>query len=365
MRIGFRVDSSSIIGSGHVYRCLTIATALSKRGNDIEFLTKCLPGNIISKIIECGFSVKILRFVANNKTDDANPYGRRWLGCSIDEDLSEVRQIIGSTRYDWIVLDHYGLDEDWESGILEYTSNLMVIDDLRETSHNCTLLVNQNLGADEYYHSELKGVKCACLGTKFAIIRDEFRLLRNQSILSRKNRQISKILISMGGVDKDNVTLLALNAIKDILEPLNINLRVVVGAASTSLEKINKFVRNHKLRCEIIVDANNMADLMKDSDIALAASGASMLERCVMGLPMLNFILAENQRNNAENIQALGAGITVWDYSQPDRTSKISNVFEEILLDQDRLNIMSTLASHVTDGNGVELVLNKIYEHSI
>lgn len=50
--IVFRVDSSSVIGNGHVIRCLSLAKVLRKQGAKCKFLCRDFENNLIEKIKE-------------------------------------------------------------------------------------------------------------------------------------------------------------------------------------------------------------------------------------------------------------------------------------------------------------------------
>ena len=45
MNLAFRVDSSNLIGAGHITRCLKLAEELRYKCNKIIFITKVLNGN--------------------------------------------------------------------------------------------------------------------------------------------------------------------------------------------------------------------------------------------------------------------------------------------------------------------------------
>ena len=45
MRVAFRVDSSNLIGAGHLTRCLKLAEDLRYKCNKIIFITKDLKNN--------------------------------------------------------------------------------------------------------------------------------------------------------------------------------------------------------------------------------------------------------------------------------------------------------------------------------
>ena len=166
----------------------------------------------------------------------------------------------------------------------------------------------------------------------------------------------------MGGIDKDNLTLLALKSIEDSAKFLKFI--IVLGSTSGHIKELNTHIAKTELNCEIHIDSTSMADLMMETDLAIAACGTSAFERCVMGLPMLNFIVAENQRKNADILQSIGASKTVWDYKAPENIAGISSALNELIKNQEKLSEMSLNASEVTAGEGVNLIIDKMYQLS-
>ena len=51
MKIAFRVDSSNLIGAGHIRRCIKLANDLRCKSKKIYFITKNLNGNF-NKLID-------------------------------------------------------------------------------------------------------------------------------------------------------------------------------------------------------------------------------------------------------------------------------------------------------------------------
>ena len=62
---------------------------------------------------------------------------------------------------------------------------------------------------------------------------------------------------------------------------------------------------------KVIIDADNMAELMFEADLAIGTGGSTSWERCCLGLPTLLYITAENQRMVAENLEKKGAVVMV------------------------------------------------------
>ena len=103
MKAVFRVDASSRIGSGHVVRCLTLAEALQDRGTDCRFVACDLPGSLNDLIRKRGFRANVL----------PSPAGQR--GWDWKEDVEATVTALEGVGPEWLVVDHYELDNRWES----------------------------------------------------------------------------------------------------------------------------------------------------------------------------------------------------------------------------------------------------------
>ena len=50
MKVCFRVDASLEMGTGHLARCLTLASEISNSGGDVSFVSRPRPGRMGKKI---------------------------------------------------------------------------------------------------------------------------------------------------------------------------------------------------------------------------------------------------------------------------------------------------------------------------
>ena len=218
--VAFRVDASTQIGTGHVMRCLTLALGLAERGASVQFICRSHDGNLINLIEHRGFDVFSLP--ANNlpmtqikpSSLDSLPAHAHWLGCDWYTDAEQCSAVINKSL-DWIIVDHYSLDYRWEAALRHLTDAVMCIDDLADRAHHCDMLLDQNLGRtiNDYSHLTPNQTKFL-LGPKYALLRPEFDLWRDISLARRKEPQLRHILITMGGVDLNNVTGKILNALQ-------------------------------------------------------------------------------------------------------------------------------------------------------
>ena len=47
-------------------------------------------------------------------------------------------------QIDWLIIDHYAINETWENKVRPYVKNICVIDDFTNRKHNCNMLINQH-----------------------------------------------------------------------------------------------------------------------------------------------------------------------------------------------------------------------------
>jgi len=245
MNIVFRADASLNIGTGHVMRCLTLADALRERGASCRFVCREHPGHLLQLISERGHVVVSLPLPsppsAAPGTTDQQPAHAHWLGTDWHTDAQQTLDGIGNTPVDWLIVDHYALDNRWESALRTRCQYLMAIDDLADRLHDCELLLDQNLGLTARDYAPYLPQDCTTLiGPRYALLRPEFAALRPYSMNRRKQPQLKQLLITMGGVDKDNATGQVLHALAQCTLPVDLQITVVMGPHAPWLEQVRQ-----------------------------------------------------------------------------------------------------------------------------
>jgi UDP-2,4-diacetamido-2,4,6-trideoxy-beta-L-altropyranose hydrolase len=313
--IVIRVDASIEIGSGHVMRCLTLATALRERGAKITFICRDFPGDRASYIRVQGFECRTLRSPeAGCPSGMTEPPHAKWLGASWQQDADEALGLIGPGRPEWLVVDHYGIDCRWEGRLRAQVQKVMVIDDLLDRKHDCDLILDQTLGREAFAYSSLVPDGCKqMMGSSYAMLRPEFARMRDSSLLRRENPMLRTILVNLGGVDKDNLTVSILRALRNSSLPADCVISVVMGSASPWLAEVRQEAVSMPWPTMVSVDVSDMAERMAASDLAIGAAGTTAWERCCLGLPTILFVLAENQREVARSLEAAGAAVAFAD----------------------------------------------------
>lgn len=353
MNIVFRADASLNIGTGHVMRCLTLADALREQGAACTFISRPHAGHLLDLITQRGHRAVALPAIAadaNPLQTFSGPGHAHWLGTDWVTDAADTRQALGNESVDWLVVDHYALDAKWEQALHPACRRFMVIDDLADRPHDCDLLLDQNLGRTaEDYNGLTPDNATRLIGPQYALLRPEFAQLRAESLARRAQPKLKRLLITMGGVDKDNATGQVLDALKACPLPEELEITVVMGPHAPWLQHVQAQAMKMPWATKVLAGVGNMAQLMADSDLAIGAAGGTAWERCCLALPSLILVLAENQQAGAIALQSFGAGLAM------NGVEQIQALLQSILergTTNSLLMDSANAAKQVTDGLG-------------
>lgn len=344
MKVLIRVDASVVIGSGHVMRCLTLAKALRARNAQVLFACRELSGHLLVRIAAEGFGVIALPAVYPGEPALIDVESLiAW-----QEDLAALQHALqGQTDWDWLLLDHYGLDEHWEGGARSLTKRIAVIDDLANRPHDADLLLNQNLTAERIAYADLLAENCQfLLGPHHALLHPAFA----ESPIDPKP-VVRRVLVSFGGVDAGGETLKAMDALAELTE---FEVDFVAGAANPAWDRlVARVAGRDNWRLHRHVD--DFAALMRSADLFVGAGGGTSWERAALGLPTLCIAVAANQQANAERLAAAGVHL----YLGKAETVAVAGLREAIRLLVSNFGLRQSLSARsraLVDGHGTRRV---------
>jgi spore coat polysaccharide biosynthesis predicted glycosyltransferase SpsG len=104
----------------------------------------------------------------------------------------------------------------------------------------------------------------------------------------------------------------------------------------------------------LLIDATDMAGLAARADIAVGAGGSSAWERCIVGLPSLAVVLADNQRANTLALAEAGACLAL--EAAEGLAPPLAEAFTALCDDGVRRARMSEAAAGLCDGLGADRV---------
>ena len=357
MVIVFRVDSSTIMGSGHLMRCLTLAKLMRNCGNvDIRFICRDLEGNISSVVSDNDFNLIMLPAAEYNT--DLSSYAA-WLTVSQEQDADETIDAIRSTscdfQADYIIVDSYAIDEIWEKKLRPYTKKIFVIDDLASRKHDCDYLLDQTYGI-EYSNKYDAVVPSHCvqfLGTSYSLLKSEYWNLRKEINLLRK--EINNVLVFFGGSDDTGETVKFLEALnKNNCEQYHFI--VIIGGGNPQQEVIKAYcdeMDNVEFHCQV----DNMEYYISICDLAFASAGVNTWERCVLGLPSVITVTADNQREISIKMREKNAAVILGSFE-----TVTSEDYSKALRRIDKFDVatMSKNAAELMGNNGMDELLKVV-----
>ncbi len=253
-RIILKTDATNIIGTGHVYRCLSLASKLTN--HEVMFLL-----------------------------DENKPLGI---------------EIVSSHNYKYIT--HNGNDDLIEK-IISYNPDI-VINDILDTDENYMLqlkdldyfLINfEDLGPGTKYadvvfdalYEHNDDIPNLYAGPDYYMLRGEFYYQSFKFI----QEEVGEVLLTFGGTDPNNLTEKTLKAILD--SGYNKSITVILGLGYSDKEGIkSKYDGNINVR--ILENVKNMSEYMAKADIIFTSAGRTMYEVASLAVPCI--CLCQNER---------------------------------------------------------------------
>ena len=325
-----RADANEFIGSGHVMRCKSIASALAEKGEEVAFITADHRGDSLIG----GFP----SFCLNSD----------WL--NMNDELPKLYEIIRAKKPSLILIDSYKVTEKYFDSLHGLT-HTAYIDDLNAGLWNVSILINYNIFSQSYDYSRYdEKITRLLLGTSYAPLREEFRVSQPHVI----REKISDVLISAGGADPAMMTEKII--MKVCPEFPGVNFHFVIGALNPRIESIRKLSGRNII---LHVNERNMSGLMRECDVAVSAAGSTLYELCACGTPSVTYVLADNQIDAAEMFGTLEIMINAGDCRKND---DISSVMIESLrgMNESVRAEMSARMQRLVDGDGAGRIADVI-----
>ncbi len=264
MKVFILTEAGQKVGFGHLSRCTAVYHAFLRRGVKPVMLVNGDQG--ISDL---------LTGVRHEVFD--------WLG-AFQETLSRI------AGADIVFIDSYLADEGKYQDIAATVLLIACVDDYKRIRYPQGVVVNGLIYAPQMNYRMGKGVEYL-LGTRYAFLRKAFWKVPKRKVFP----EIKNILMTFGGSDFLD---LAPQTLAKVTEQFpDIKKTVVISQFYKNIEAIKKAAdRNTK----IVVDASDetMKRLMHQADAAVSASGQTLSELAVLGIPGVAFCVAGNQRRN-------------------------------------------------------------------
>lgn len=347
-----RVDASAKIGIGHLMRCIALAQALKKKDYNVIFVSRKLDFASEDILSRHDFNLELLEDdIDENKDGDLT---------------SQIAQNHGARC---IMVDHYGLQEDFRTLLKNKGFHLLVVDDiLKQSRITADIILNQNIGAqslEPVYRKIAPEAKAFLLGEKYVMFRSEI-LSRGESIRFLRTRKLEvlqqkkrnpNILVTFGGTDSLGLSPRIIEVFKNIPSDLFQQIYVVLGSnvSSSVLTATKTAMRNFPV-VNLFINPD-MAALMEDADVAVTAGGSTVYELAFMGVAQVILKIAENQDLVCRSFAQKKSAQVLF---SPIKKEDLSKAILDLLHNRDLISGYSRMNMDIVDGMGVDRVIDSI-----
>ena len=296
-----RADGNSVIGMGHVMRCLSIADAMKQQGVEPVFVTAC--GECIPMIERRGFQTRLLTTDYRDMLSELPQ-----LAQILAEENCEIKKHV-------ILVDSYQVSEAYFRE-LHKLARTACLEDMGQP-YPVDVLINYNIYGEKlapYYEAGgMNKPQQILLGTAYMPLRQEF--LEDVTYMLRE--KVTDVMITTGGSDP----FFAAKAFADAfltdktLQKENIRYHIISGPFNSHAADLKELYAGNE-NVVIHEKVTSMKEIMRQCDAVLTATGSTIYEVSALGVPMLVFYFAENQRQGAEELEKKTCVINCGDFSK-------------------------------------------------
>lgn len=344
-----RADGNTEVGMGHVMRCLSVAEAVA----DIDhvyppvFITAdegCRP-----MIEERGFRVIVL-------------------GTDYRDMMSELPRLACLFHgQDVLLVDSYQAD----SGYYLALRRLVLVacfEDLGQP-YPVELLINYNIYAPKLearYRAAAPGAPAAdryprrvLLGAAYMPLRKAFQEPSEYEVRDT----VTSVTITTGGSDP----CFAAAAITDVLigdsalACARIHLNIVSGPFNRFADQLKgRYQGNGNIT--VHEDVKDMRSLLSDSDVVISATGSTIYEVSALGVPMIVFYFAENQRQGAGELERLTDIVNAGCFAEEGEAvaDRIRAALRRCVSDRAYRELLSRQERGLIDGRGARRIAEQL-----
>lgn len=324
----FRADMNNFIATGHIMRCLSIADAAKKLGEDSTFI---LSDTEAAHLVE---SRGYLPLVLGSRWDD------------LESELPVLCEIIQKKQVKMLLVDSYYVTQRYLNELCKQTY-LIYLDDLNAFHYPVDAIICYANYYKKFSYEKAFSDKQLLLGTKYVPLRLEFSDCPPKKISQR----LETLLLMSGGTDEYGI-------LPQLMKRLNLNqyeTYLVCGRYNRYYDLLCELYGNCE-QVHIIKSVDNVKDYMDLADLAVSAAGSTLYELCAVGTPAISYSIADNQLNNAVQFDR----DAIIDYAGDLRTDnvvcKITELIEKYLCNRQLRQVRSLNMQMLVDGLGADRI---------
>ena len=333
----FRCNASPQLGSGHLYRCCTLAAEIVRQGG---------------RSLMLGPAMEVC------PAEFAHVFAE-WKQCSFEDETADaVRtcEFSGLHQINKLVLDDYRISDDYQQILKQNDLHWLQFDGTGQKNLWADWVVNAMPGTTaDVYADKLKNPRVRLLlGPDYALLRPDFAM---HALPDSVQQRAGRVFVFAGGGDDKHVLKLLLGSMLSM--DTSLTLCAVSTSSNPGLSDLLHWVHQNSMgKVELHIDAQDMPALMRSCAMAFVSAGTVTYEINCTGLPMVLFSMADNQIAQALAwVESTGAKY-LGDYRQLT-VAAIQGAVSELLVNLD------TPVKRLVDGQGARRIVQELMEFDV
>ena len=320
-------------------RCLALAQAWQDRGGTASLTAAELPSQLSQRMSAEGVSLNEIH-VTPGGLEDAN------------ETIAHARRL----GADWVVVDGDHFGSDFLGTVRAAGFRVLLVDDFADREcFPADVIVNPNLDDAEGPYRARGATALVRMGLSYGMLRREFRQAEQRKEVREAG---NRILITLGGSDPGNLTPKIVGALAHCSD---LELTAIVGSGNDKVDELRDLSASH---LRILCDPPNIAQLMRDADLAIIAAGGTLWELLSTGCAVLSYSRNRVQMHVVQELSRRGVIVDLGETRHFDPAQLVESVKElaDSRLARER---MATLGRGLVDGMGTTRIVEALQQSGV
>lgn len=322
-RIVFNVIGSTEIGMGHIYHSLSLAHEISD--HEVIFVCDEKYEIAVAKIASMDYQV---------------------ISCK------NVIQTILELKPNLVINDILDSDLKYITALKNNNIKVVNFEDLSEGTKKADLVINEL-----YDVPQIEGDNFLW-GYKYLTLRDEFE----EAVPHNFDDVVNSVLITFGGTDQNNLTLVTLKSIINLAQDNNIKIYIVCGGGYLFKKELEQYLEHHLYKnIELTYAIGVISKIMEKTQMAFSSNGRTVYELADMNIPSV--VISHHERENTHTFATLEKGfINLGIYDEKSTSALIENNFKKLIFDTDYRQLLFFNINKFNFRNNKQKVIKKILE---
>lgn len=321
MRIVFRTEGNHQQGMGDFWGCIALADECVKENGTVLF--------VLSGEEE---AVAVLR--------------ERGYYAALVADCKMEQSVLADFQPDVILVNRLNNPPEYIQSLQNFAGLVVTVDDAGEGARHADLRINA-----------LYPIADSVGDPQYVALRSEFQEAHKRGKTVRG--KVQELLVTQGGSDTYGFTPRILRALEGMA--VRPHCTVVIGPAFRHEAELKEAVSAATMDFSILRNARNMAELMRNADLAITAGGLTMFELACVGTPSLVVCAEPFEVETAARLEKAGAVLNLGFGGSLDYT-RLPESVDALAEDAEMRSTMSRCGKQLVDGKGCERIVRLIRE---